>query len=213
MDPDSLGDVPSPIDLRKMDDARHWAETAMVKRPYREEFFQTIAQELGLLYPHGLAVLELGSGPGFLALRILEKLHTAAYVALDFSSSMHALAKERLGALASRVQFVESDFKGSDWNAGLPTFDAVVSIQTVHELRHKRHAPSLYRSVRSLLRTKGAFLMCDHFIGEGVTDARLNMTLEEHEHALRAGGFLSVAEVKRKGSLVLFRAKCDVVPE
>ena len=55
--------------------------------------------------------------------------------------------------------------------------------------------------------------MCDHFIGEGVTDARLNMTLEEHEHALRAGGFLSVAEVKRKGSLVLFRAKCDVVPE
>lgn len=204
---DSSMDVPSPIDLRKMDDAREWTDKAMERRPYREEFFQTIAQELGLLNSHGLTVLELGSGPGFLALRILETLHTVAYVALDFSSSMHVLAKDRLGALAGRVQFLELDFKGSDWSVGLPTLDAVVSVQAVHELRHKRHAPSLYRAVRSLLRTKGAFLMCDHFIGAGgVTDARLNMTPEEHEGALRAGGFVRVDEIKRKGSLVLFRA-------
>lgn len=207
MNADSARDVPSPIDLRKMNDARDWAETAMVKRPYREEFFKTIAQELGSLNSGNLSVLELGSGPGFLALRILETLHTASYVALDFSPSMHALAKERLGALAGRVQFLESDFKRADWSAGLPTFDAVVSMQAVHELRHKRHAPSLYRAVRSLLQTKGAFLMCDHFIGEGgATDAGLNMTLQEHESALRAGGFASVDELKRKGSLLLFRA-------
>lgn len=207
MNADSVSDVPSPIDLRKMDDARDWAETAMVKRPYREEFFQTIAQELGSLESQDLSVLELGSGPGFLALRILETFHAATYVALDFSPSMHALAKERLGALAGRVQFLEVDFKRADWSAGLPTFDAVVSVQAVHELRHKRHALSLYGAVRSLLRTKGVFLMCDHFIGEGgATDAGLNMTPEEHEGALGAGGFSRVDELKRKGSLVLFRA-------
>jgi SAM-dependent methyltransferase len=200
-------DVPSPVDLRNIDDARDWADAAMGKRPWREEFFQAVAQELCLLNSHGLAVLELGSGPGFLALRILEAFPTVAYVALDFSSSMHVLAKNRLGALADRVQFLEVDFKGSDWSVGLPTYDAVVSVQAVHELRHKRHAPSLYRAVRPLLRSEGVFLMCDHFFGEGgMTDASLYMTPEEHENALRAGGFTQVDMLKRKGGLVLFRA-------
>lgn len=32
-------DVPSPIDLHRMDDACAWAATAMTTRPHRVEFF------------------------------------------------------------------------------------------------------------------------------------------------------------------------------
>ena len=39
-------DVPSPIDLRLMSDAREWEATAMVKRPWRTEFFDCFAAEI-----------------------------------------------------------------------------------------------------------------------------------------------------------------------
>jgi SAM-dependent methyltransferase len=207
MNADLPADVPSPVDFRSMDNAREWEDSAMRKRPWREEFFQAIAQEICLLNSSPLTVLELGSGPGFLALRILETSPTVTYVALDFSSSMHLLAKKRLGALADRVRFLEADFKGSDWSVDLPMFDAVVSVQAVHELRHKRHAPSLYHMVGSLLRSGGVFLMCDHFLGEGgMSDAALYMTPEEHERALAAGGFPQVNLLLREGGLILLRA-------
>jgi ubiquinone/menaquinone biosynthesis C-methylase UbiE len=58
-----------------------------------------------------LSVLELGSGPGFLARHLLEILLSVHYVALDFSPAMHTLAQEYLGALAERVVFIEANFK------------------------------------------------------------------------------------------------------
>ena len=200
-------DVPSPFDLRNCEVAKNWAEAAMVKRPWREEFFHAIVQELNFLNSSDSSVLELGSGPGFLAQRILEALSNLRYVALDFSPAMHELAKGRLGPLTKRVQFIETDFRLSNWTAGLPSFDAVVSVQSVHEVRHKRHAPTLYGGVRRLLREKGAFLVCDHFVGEGgMTDTSLYMTPQEQLDALGLGGFTDVREILQKGGLVLFRA-------
>jgi SAM-dependent methyltransferase len=183
----------------------------MEKRPWRNEFFQSIAQELCRLTSSNLTVLELGSGPGFLARHILETLPSATYAALDFSPAMHVLAKEHLGALADRVRFLELDFKDCHWSASLTAFDAVLSVQAVHELRHKRHAFSLYRAVRPVLRNGGLFLMCDHFVGEGgMSDTALYMTPEEHELALRAAGFSRVHMLGRDSGLILFRAEGEV---
>jgi trans-aconitate methyltransferase len=71
MSPDSSQDVPSPLEFRDMVDARAWAATAE-QRPGRNE---------------------LGSGPGFLAERLLRRLPDAHYTALDFSPAMHELAR------------------------------------------------------------------------------------------------------------------------
>jgi SAM-dependent methyltransferase len=205
---DDLADVPSPIDFRSPTEAEQWAATAMAKRPWREEFFRLFATELEGLRFAGGAVLELGSGPGFLAHRILESLPQVDYTALDFSPAMHALAEQRLGALARRVRFVESDFTKPGWHAGLSKYDAVVTLQAVHELRHKRHAVSFYEAVGSLLLPGGVFLVCDHVCGEpGATNTSLYMSLAEHRQALHDGGFVSAHEVRREGSLVLYRAK------
>ena len=162
MQTDPADDVPNPIDLRTMADAREWADTAMTKRPWREEFFRAIGDEISGTRHHKFSILELGSGPGFLARYLLTALPDATYVALDFSAAMHELARERLGDLAARVQFVEADFRNPHWNTGLLTFDTVVTLQAVHELRHKRRASSFYREVRPLLQRGGRFLVCDH---------------------------------------------------
>jgi SAM-dependent methyltransferase len=205
-------DVPSPIDLRNIPDARRWADAAMLVRPARHHVIDRIVQELGDLRSSPRSVLELGSGPGFLADRITVNLSTLAYTALDFSAAMHALARERLGANAERVCFVEGDFKQPHWTRGLTTFDAVVTMQAVHELRHKRHAPALYRQVGTVLHSGGSFLMCDHYVGDGaMSDRALFMTMEEHEAALHGAGFTNLHVLLQAGGLVLYRGDLPAV--
>lgn len=198
-------DVPSPIDLRLMADARPWAETALARRPARPEFFDTFARLIGR---DGARVLELGSGPGFLADHLLRAWPDLAYVALDFSPAMHQLAAERLGERAARVGFVERSFRDPAWSDGLGPFDAVVTHQAVHELRHKHHATTLHAQVRPLLASGGCYLVCDHFLGEGgLSNDQLYMTVDEQRDALLSGGFADVETVLVKGGLVLHRAR------
>lgn len=198
-------DVPSPIDLRLMADARPWADAALAKRPVRPEFFAAFAREIGR---DGVRVLELGSGPGFLADHLLRAWPGLDYVALDFSPAMHELAAERLGERAARVRFVERSFREPAWGQGLGPFDVVVTHQAVHELRHKDYATTLHAQVRPLLAAGGRYLVCDHYLGgDGLSNDQLYMTVDQQREALQRAGFASVEPVLAKGGLALHRAQ------
>lgn len=203
-----ITDIPSPIDLRRMEDAREWADTAMSKRPWRVDFFEAFAATIDQVSQgQPMRVLELGSGPGFLAEYLLKALPSIEYVALDFSSAMHQLAAQRLGQLVGRVQFVERSFCDESWPEGLGTFNAVVTLQAVHELRHKHHAARLHSQVRQVLAHGGSYLVCDHFAGEGgMSNDQLYMSVVEQGAATERGGFQSVREVLVKGTLALHLA-------
>ena len=201
-------DVPSPIDLREMTDARQWADEAMVKRPWRTEFFAAFAEQLEA--GRARRVLELGSGPGFLAEYLLGALPGIDYVALDFSPAMHALAEERLGDASHRVRFVERSFREVSWTAGLGVFDHVVTNQAVHELRHKRHTRALHEQVLGLLAPGGRYLVCDHFAGVGgMSNDQLYMSIEEQRVALAEAGFTRVEPVLLKRGLMLYAASIE----
>ena len=202
-------DVPVSVDFRRADQAREGAAAAMTSRPWRADFFAAFVSEIAALDPgQGCRVLELGAGPGFLAERLLASNPRLDYVALDFSGVMHELAIQRLGALAARARFVERDLRHPDWANGLGRFDAVVTHQAVHELRHKRHAAALHAQVRPMLRPGDAYLVCDHFFGEGgMSNDRLYMTVDEQRAALLAAGYAQVDQVLLKGGLVLHRAR------
>jgi SAM-dependent methyltransferase len=198
-------DVPSPIDLRLMSDARPWADMALSKRPVRPEFFDAFAREIGR---DGMRVLELGSGPGFLAEHLLRALPGLDYVALDFSPAMHQLAAERLGERATRVRFVERSFRDPNWMEGLGAFDAIVTHQAVHELRHASYAPALHQQARVLLTPGGKYLVCDHYLGgDGLSNDQLYMTVAGQRDALVQAGFPDVVPVLVKGGLALHRAR------
>jgi SAM-dependent methyltransferase len=200
-------DVPSPIDLRRMSDAREWQANAMAKRPLRPRFFDRYASEIAAAPSTARRILELGSGPGFLAERLLREFADVLYVALDFSAAMHQLAAERLGAMSARVEFVERSFREDDWSRGLGRFDFVVTHQAVHELRHKRHAAALHLRVRPLLEPGGAYLVCDHFAGVGgMRNEQLYMSVDEQQAALRSAGFAHVTLLALDGGLVMHRA-------
>lgn len=202
-----IEDVPSPIDLRLMPDAIAWADSAMLKRPWRSEFFEAFATSVADHSSTAGRLLELGSGPGFLAQHLLAALTAIDYVALDFSAAMHGLARQRLGEMSSRVTFVERDFRDAQWTADLGLFTCVVTHQAVHELRHKRHAEGLHRQVKTLLQPGGIYLVCDHYAGDGgMSNEHLYMRPDEQRDALKNAGFEQVSRVLLKGGLVLHRA-------
>jgi SAM-dependent methyltransferase len=190
-----------------MSDACEWEKTALQKRPWRADFFASFSAQITQRQPVMRSVLELGSGPGFLARRLLEDIADLHMVLLDFSDAMHELARRRVGPMVNRVEFLTRNFKNSDWIHGLMDFDAVVTNQAVHELRHKRYAAELHKQVRAVLRPGGIYLVCDHFCGEGgMRDDQLYMTVAEQKAALEFAGYASVDRVLLKEGMVLHRA-------
>lgn len=197
----SQADVPSPIDLQSVIDARAWEARAMA-RPGRLEMF---AQFAACIEDHGSRrVLELGSGPGFLARYLIERIPGLQMDLLDFSSAMHMLAESRLSGMLDHVRFIERDFKQPDWNAGLEGYDCIITNQAIHELRHKRHAPRFHGQVRQLMDDRSQYLLCDHFFGEGgMADDQLYMTVAEQSASVHQAGFRIRHSEQNSGLLFL----------
>jgi SAM-dependent methyltransferase len=196
-------DIAITVDFRIAETARAWTDEADRKRPWREQMRGAFVSRLAA----ARRVLELGSGPGQLAERILRECTIDSYVLLDFAPPMHELARARVGSPAAT--FVLADFKRAGWSAelGREAFDAIVTMQAVHELRHKRHAIALYREARTLLRPGGQLLVCDHLpLDDTPISAALYATIEEQHAFMRDAGFTDVVTEVVIDRLYLVRA-------
>jgi SAM-dependent methyltransferase len=198
-------DVPYGNDWDSAEEVAAWAEEADRIRPWRAQIRDHIARRVAML-PPGARVLELGSGPGFLAQRVLEGCpNLEGYTLLDFSQPMLALSRQRL-AIFPPARFVHASFKSEGWasHVGGP-FDCALSMQAVHELRHKRHALRLYEQVHQVLAVPGRAMICDHTpFDDSPASTALYMTEEEQQEALAAAGFTNVRIELRVDSLVLY---------
>jgi SAM-dependent methyltransferase len=200
-------DVPSPIDFHELAQAREWEAQTIIKRPWRPQFFAAFVAGLNGRFGREFSVLELGSGPGHLAEPILRDCKAARYVALDFSQSMHHLARTRLGPFLDKTEFLQRDFRSPDWTAGLTNFDAVVTMQAAHELRHKRRLPAFLSQVRICLAPGGLLLYCDHY-AESASAERLDLFLSHADQplALRKANFTEVRTLLDLGGMALLSA-------
>lgn len=173
-------------------------------RPHRLEVFDLIRQTME--QENILHALELGSGPGFLAEHLCQRIPGLALELFDFSPAMHELARRRCEKFLDRISFVAGNFKHEDWTAALGSYRCILCNQTVHELRHKRHALRFHREVKSLLKPNGIYLMCDHVHGKhGMQNEELYMHHEEQIQTLQEAGF-STKVLLHKGSLQLIKA-------
>lgn len=198
---------PGPIDWDQPDAVRSWIEETVRRRPYRSLFFRAFVDQVAEYLPPAGRILELGSGPGMLAEAILANELVMSYSLLDFSAPMHALARERLKLHDYKLHFLQRDFRESDWSDGLGPFDMIVTMQAVHEVRHKRHVPDLLDHVYSLLPADGCFLYADHFfdVDEHPNDS-LFMTRDEQYDSLIQAGFGRVDLVMEEGGMAMYRA-------
>jgi cyclopropane fatty-acyl-phospholipid synthase-like methyltransferase len=101
---------------------------------------------------------------------------------------------------------VLGSFKSEDWRRRVEgPFDCVVSMQAVHELRHKRHAPRLYEEVYDMLAVPGLFLVCDHTpFDDSPKSTALYMTEQEQQHALAEARFANVHVELAMNGLLLY---------
>lgn len=198
-------DVPYGNDWDNPTEAAAYGDAADQVRPWRAQVRDHIAARVATLAPRA-RVLELGSGPGLLAQRVLQgSPGLETYTLLDFSEAMLALSRERLSGIPA-ASFVRASFKSDDWPRQVNgRFDCVLSMQAIHELRHKRHAKRVYGQAYDVLTDRGTIMICDHTpLDDSAKSAALYMSQAEQQAALLAAGFANVRVELAIDTLVVY---------
>src|SRR6516162_2260967 len=152
--------------------------------PDREERFtaliDAVQEEAGRPDP---LVLDLGSGPGSLAIRLLDRMPAATVLAIDADPLLLALGRAAYSGRAG-LRFTDLDLRSAGWagQLGLPRLaDAAVSTTALHWLTPPA-LRAMYAEVATVLRPGGLLLDGDHFAGDPAvapTLARLDRALAQ----------------------------------
>jgi len=210
---DTEADVPYGEDFHDPAVAAAWADAVIRKRPWRTTIFEHFVAIIGATHLPNTRVLELGSGPGFLAEQLLAHCPSIThYTLLDFSEAMLEQSQRRLDGYQGRTEFLRADFRGDAWpRLVTEPVNFVVSLQAVHELRHKRHAARLYAQLAPLLAPSAEVLICDHLPTGAHTPLHrvLYMTTEEKLDALSSAGLIGAKVVWSDHNMALYSARAS----
>jgi SAM-dependent methyltransferase len=171
-----------------------WDAQQQGDMPDREERFTALidAAEAGAGRPDPL-VLDLGCGPGSLAVRLLGRVPAASVVAIDSDPLLLALGRAAYGGLAG-LRFADLDLRTAGWagalRLGRPA-DAAVSTTALHWLPLPA-LRAMYAELATVLRPGGLLLNGDHLTEDEAAApvlARLDRALTERaEERAPAGG-------------------------
>jgi SAM-dependent methyltransferase len=178
---------------RAMEWISRWDAQQQLYMPDREERFTALidAVEAGTGRDDPL-VLDLGCGPGSLAVRLLERLPGASVVAIDDDPLLLALGRAAYGGRRG-LRFADQDLRASGWAGALALgrlADAAVSTTALHWLSAGA-LRGLYAQLATVLRPGGLLLDGDHLKEDQAvapTLARLGEALTERVAQRRRGG-------------------------
>ncbi|MHB8718236.1 MAG: class I SAM-dependent methyltransferase [Candidatus Dormibacteria bacterium] len=137
-----------------------WEAQQAHHMPDREERFEVITAALAVLAGEAPLLVDLGSGPGSLAQRILAAIPRARAVAVDLDPVLLAIGRNALGDLDGRLTFLDADLR-DPWESRLHSpVDAAVSTTALHWLQPPDLA-SLYARLAGVLRPGGVLLNGD----------------------------------------------------
>jgi len=113
-----------------VEEARKYAEA---HKKYARLMYRAFFKELGALHVSG-DYLEMGAGPGFLAIMIAERDPDVNITAVDLSLDMATVANEYINErkLQDRINYVVGDVGDQDMMEGLGKFDLVYSTFSLH---------------------------------------------------------------------------------
>lgn len=189
-------------------DPATYAETVRSEIPAYEKFQELVVLAAYAEWRSG-RVLELGTGTGETARRLLERLEDVQLVSVDESAEMLAAAA---GTLPSdRVELVQGRLQDA-----LPAgpFDLVVSALAIHHL-DDHEKPSLFARVRDALGPGGRFVLADVIVPDDASQAVIPLTpgydkpspLADQLGWLQDAGFRSVDVIWRHDDLAIVVAE------
>jgi SAM-dependent methyltransferase len=171
-----------------VDTARHWLERwdrqQEVYIADREERFAVIADVVEAVVdrPDPL-IVDLGCGPGSLAVRLVDRLPGATVVGIDSDPLLLTMARSAYGD-RPRLRFVEGDLRTPGWPDLLALDrapDALVSTTALHWM-NRRQLSRLITDVAQLVGPGGVFVNGDHLY-----DGDLQPHLDRVTRAVRSG--------------------------
>jgi SAM-dependent methyltransferase len=128
--------------------------------PDREARFAVMIDVVEVLCGSAPDVVDLGSGPGSLSRRILDRLPQARVTAIDMDPVLLAVGRNALGDQGGRLQWLDADLR-SRWSAHAEgRVNAAVSTTALHWLQPNALA-ALYRHLGTVLAPGGVFVNGD----------------------------------------------------
>ncbi len=108
--------------------AQKYEQQADLVLPKRQEMLSLIVQLIPFERDEPLRVLDLGTGTGVPAQRVLQDFSRANVICVDKSLEMMEIGCAKLAEYGDRVRFIQAELEDPAWNNGLPDkFDAIVS--------------------------------------------------------------------------------------
>jgi Methyltransferase domain len=168
---------------------RRWDEQQQGFNPDRERRFSAMLDVLEASVGRRFEALDLGSGPGSLSARVLDRFPRARTVAVDYDPVTQRVGRGALGSYGGRLTWVDAKMAAPGWTAALPRrrFDAAISTTALHWLRPPE-LRRLYGDLAGLIRRGGVFLNGDS-LPAGVDDparARLEARVRKVRYSRRA---------------------------
>jgi SAM-dependent methyltransferase len=161
--------------------------------PDREERFTVLIDAVGAgAGRDDPLVLDLGSGPGSLAVRLLDRMPAARVVAIDTDPVLLALGRGAHGD-RSGLRFADQDLRVPGWAAAVGldrAADAAVSTTALHWL-NAGELRAMYAELATVLRPGGLLLDGDHLKEDETAVpvlARLGDAVSERAVLRQAGG-------------------------
>lgn len=172
---------------------RTWDEQQSAYVAGRESRFDAMLTVLGLHAGDRPTVLDLGCGPGALAVRVLRAFPAARVVAVDHDPVLLRIARGVLAGYGDRARVLDLDLADPGWAAATRSeqVDAVVSTTALHWLPPAGLA-AVYTAAAGLLRPGGLLLNGDH-LRFGPESPALRDIAARHDEATRRDGFAAGA--------------------
>lgn len=146
-----------------------WASRFVPTEP-RLRLFDMVLDCIERLGKPDAHVVELGTGPGYMARHILERNGTVSYEALDFSEVFFDVARQTLGRFMSRVIFTNADLMHRNWPEKLGRRpDAIVSTWALHDLGGQQAVADVYARCFKALPPGGVLVNGDFIKPDGTT--------------------------------------------
>jgi len=141
-----------------------WEAQQSLYLPEREARFCIMIEILSALVGDAPTLIDLGCGPGSLALRIADRLPDARVIAVDADPLLLELGRRVVGDRGKRIRWVDADLRDSELARDLGvnrTADAALSTTALHWLSPQELA-GLFKRLRHVLHPGGVFINRDH---------------------------------------------------
>jgi tRNA (cmo5U34)-methyltransferase len=141
-------------------DSSTYRQIADIAVPRRDEMTRALVGAVPFAGDDAIRIIELGSGEGELAARLLGAFPRATITALDGSASMRTVTEFRLEPFGDRARVRAFDVASLDWWDQMFGADLVVSSLCLHHLNDAKKQ-YLYKAVADRTSAHGALLFAD----------------------------------------------------